>query len=113
MSTNLSDHLYPKGRSLSEPDLLPNVLDSDGATVTFASASRKTSESTVVDLGDAPNSNNGDPLRVAFAKINNFIEASYWANESIVEQFDRIEAKIDSILVTLADHDSDIQSLLP
>ena len=37
----------------------------------------------MVDVGDSPNSNTGDPLRLAFVKINNFIEASYWTSAAI------------------------------
>jgi hypothetical protein len=86
MSTNLSDHLYPRGKSSLEPNVMPNVLDSDGIPIDYYSPNRKTSEATVVNLGSAPNSNDGDPLRTAFGKINNFMEASYWANQSVVEE---------------------------
>lgn len=97
MSTKLEEHLYPRGRSVSEPNSLPNVLDSDGAIVTYYSDKRKTTQSTVVDLGDSPNSNNGDPLRTAFAKINNFIEASYWVNEAINQQLTIINQRLNDI----------------
>lgn len=83
MSTKLENHLYPKGKSETEPLQMPSVVDNDGNVITYYSASRKTTESTVVNLGDAPNANNGDSLRTAFAKINNYIEAAYWANDSI------------------------------
>lgn len=95
MSTDLTKHLWPQGRSTSEPDLMPNVLDSDGNTVKYSSSKRKTTEATVVNLGDSPNSNNGDPLRTAFAKINNFIEASYWTNEGINQKFRDIDSELN------------------
>ena len=94
MSTYLKDHLYPAGKSAAEPNLMPSVLDSDGNTVGFYDDKRITTQQTVVNLGDAPNSNNGDPLRTAFAKINNFIEASYWTNEGVNQKFRDLDSDI-------------------
>ena len=73
LNRRLDYHLYPQGRSASEPDLIPNVKDSDGNIIQYTSTDRRTTESTVVDIGTAPNANDGDPLRTAFIKINNFI----------------------------------------
>ena len=94
MSTKLPNYLFPKGRSEIEPDLMPNVLDSDGNPVLFTSAKRKTTEGTVVDLGASPNSNNGDPLRTSFAKVNNFMEAVYWWDEGINQKFRDIDSEL-------------------
>lgn len=94
MSTKFEDHLYPRGRSETEPDLIPSVKDSDGQSVLYNSSKRKTTESTVVNLGTSPNSNDGDPLRTSFAKVNNFIEASYWVNESINQKFREIDSEL-------------------
>ena len=94
MSTNLNDHLYPRGRSVTEPDLLPSVKDSDGNDVLFNSSKRKTTQSTVVDLGTSPNANDGDPLRTAFGKINNFIEAEYWVNEAINQKLRDFDSEL-------------------
>ena len=94
---NLDHYLWPKGKSVAEPDLMPSVKDSDGDVVDFYDEKRKTTQATVVDLGDSPNSNNGDPLRTAFAKINNFIEASYWWSDGLVQKHN--------------DHDSDFNEL--
>ena len=105
MSTKLPDHLWPKGRSITEPDLMPAVRDSDGNTVLFTSNRRKTTESTVVDLGDSPNSNNGDPLRTAFAKVNNFIEATYWWDESINQKFRDIDSELNEGIAIFTDSD--------
>ena len=107
MSTKLEKHLYPRGRSVTEPTLMPNVLASEGDIVTFNSPRRLTTEATVVNLGDAPNSNNGDPLRTAFAKINNFIEASYWVNDSINEKFQEIDSELREGIFIYGDLDSD------
>lgn len=107
MSTKLEDHLYPRGRSVNEPTLMPNVLDSDGNAIPFNSPKRKTTEATVVNLGDSPNSNNGDPLRTAFAKINNFIEASYWANEAINQKLGANDSELRDGIFIFGDIDSE------
>lgn len=97
MSTKLEAHLYPRGKSAIEPDTMPSVLDSDGDEVMYYGGNRITSESTVVDLGDAPNSNTGDALRTAFIKINNFMEANYWVNDSINQKLGEIETRLTAI----------------
>lgn len=91
LNRRLDYHLYPQGRSASEPDLIPNVKDSDGNIIQYTSSDRRTTESTVVDIGSSPNSNDGDPLRTAFVKINNFIEAEYITNEIIDQELNRLE----------------------
>lgn len=91
LNRRLDYHLYPQGRSASEPTLIPNVKDSDGGIVQYTSNKRRTSESTVVDIGTAPNANDGDPLRTAFIKINNFIEAEYITNEILDQELNRLE----------------------
>jgi len=105
MSTKFSDHLYPKGRSATEPNLLPSVKDSDGNDVLFNSEKRKTTQSTVVNLGSAPNSNDGDPLRTSFGKINNFMEATYWVNESINQKFRDIDSELRDGITIYTDSD--------
>ena len=87
----LDYHLFPKGRSASQPDLIPNVIDSDTGIVQYTSANRITTESTVVDIGTSPNSNDGDPLRTAFVKINNFMEAEYRTSEILDQELNRLE----------------------
>tara|TARA_R100001509_G_scaffold163601_1_gene138560 strand:- start:602 stop:1369 length:768 start_codon:yes stop_codon:yes gene_type:complete len=87
----LDYHLFPKGRSASQPDLIPNVIDSDTGIIQYTSNDRITSESTVVDIGTSPNSNDGDPLRTAFVKINNFIEAEYRTSEILDQELNRLE----------------------
>ena len=91
LNRRLDFHLYPQGRSASEPNLIPNVLDSDGGTLEYTDPNRRTTESTVVDIGTSPNANDGDPLRTAFVKINNFIEAEYITNEIIDQELNRLE----------------------
>ena len=78
MAKRLEDFLDPRGNGK-----VPNVLDADGNIVSSDSDNIITDNFTAVDLGDTPNSNNGDPLRLAFAKINNFIEASYHHAKSV------------------------------
>lgn len=89
-STNLRKYLVP-----NSTNKVPNVLDEDGNVVTYGGSSRLTNENTVVDLGDSPNSNTGDPLRVAFIKLNNFIEASYHVNQAIDSEIQVLNKTID------------------
>lgn len=103
--TKLPHYLWPKGRSLTEPNLMPNVNDSDGNTILFTDPRRKTTQATVIDLGDSPNSNNGDPLRTAFAKINNFMEATYWWDEGINQKFRDIDSELTQGFFIYTDSD--------
>lgn len=80
----LSFHLNPTGNVL-DPNLLPDVHDSDGQVIGYLDSDRITNTVSAVDVGDSPNSNSGDPLRLAFIKLNNFMEASYWTNERIAK----------------------------
>ena len=101
MSTKLENILYPKGKSASDPSTMPSVLDSDGNDLDYFDVRRKTSESTVVDIGDSPNSNTGDALRTAFIKINNFIEANYWWSDSINAKLNDLDSDISSVQTRL------------
>ena len=117
LNRRLDYHLYPQGRSASEPSLIPNVKDSDGNIVQYYSGDRITSESTVVDIGTSPNANDGDPLRTAFIKINNFVEAEYITNEIIDQELNRLEFKgpflgildyVDLPLTMISDNGEDV-----
>lgn len=101
----LTFHLAPTGNIL-DSDLLPDVLDSDGNIVGYLDSERIriTNTTTVVDVGDSPNSNSGDPLRLAFIKINNFMEASYWTNRRVAEDLH----DLDRGIYRLDQSDSDI-----
>lgn len=78
---NLPEILYPQGNATDpnnlRPMVIPDVLDSDGNPVYFTSNARLVSQVSGVDVGDSPNSNTGDPLRTAFVKIDNIVEAMY------------------------------------
>ena len=101
MSTKLEDILYPKGKSAADPNVMPSVLDSDGTEVSYFNAKRKTSESTVVDIGDSPNTNTGDALRTAFIKVNNFMEATYWWSEHLNHKLSDLDSDISQIQTAL------------
>lgn len=101
MSTKFEDILYPRGKSSALPDVMPSVLDSDGDEVTYFDGKRKTTESTVVDIGDSPNSNTGDALRTAFIKINNHMEAIYWWSEQINHKFADIDSDMAAVKTRL------------
>jgi len=101
MSTKLEDILYPRGASPTDSITMPSVRDSDGLAIDYYDARRKTSEATVVDIGDSPNTNTGDALRTAFIKINNFMEAMYWWSENLNQRFDDYDSDIASIKTRL------------
>lgn len=100
MSSLLQDHLRPNGRSTTEPNMIPDVLDSDGNIVGYFAADRVTTEATVVDIGDSPNSNDGDALRTAFLKLNNFMEASYRTNVELNRRIQLLEQALDDASIT-------------
>ena len=89
-STNLEQYLDPNSLTTA-----PSVYDKDGAVVTYSGPNKITTDTVVVDLGDSPNSNTGDPLRLAFIKINNFIEASYHVNRVIDSEIQVLSTVID------------------
>jgi len=92
MSTEfyLQKHLKPSGNTV-----MPSVLDSDLVGISFFDvAKRITDKTTVVDIGESPNSNTGDSMRTAFVKINNFMEASYWADRDMSRELDMIKARL-------------------
>jgi len=99
--TRLEEILYPKGKSATLPDILPSVLDSDSQEVEYFGTNRKTSESTVVNIGDSPNSNTGDALRTAFIKMNNFMEAVYWWSDEINHKFNDLDSDIQHLQTAL------------
>jgi hypothetical protein len=99
--TNLEQILYPKGSSAASPNIMPSVLDSDDNPIGYFDAKRKTSEATVVDIGDSPNSNSGDALRTAFIKINNFIEANYWWSEHLNHKLNDLDSDISAVQTRL------------
>ena len=101
MSTDLKSILYPKGKSAGQPDVMPSVLDSDGLEVEYYGSNRITTEATVVDIGDSPNTNTGDALRTAFIKINNFMEANYWWNEHLNTKLNDLDSDISDIKARL------------
>lgn len=86
-STDLKDFLRPDGT------LIPSVKDKNGVTVTSANVVANTT--VTVNIGTAPNANDGDPLRIAFAKMNNFVEASYRVNEIIDSDIQSIHIELD------------------
>jgi hypothetical protein len=99
--TRLEEILFPKGKSSALPNVMPSVLDSDGLEVGYFSDVRKTTEATVVDIGDAPNSNTGDALRTAFIKMNNFMEAVYWWSDEINHKFNDLDSDVQHLQTAL------------
>jgi len=74
---NLSDILKPNyGDGPGEVGTAP-VKNDAGTEVAFNSAARRVKNNVRINIGNSPNSNTGDPLRTAFIKIGNFMEAVY------------------------------------
>lgn len=90
--SNLQDILFPRGNATQGPNVIPDVLDSDGNIVLFTANTRFVTQSTSVDVGDAPNSNTGDPLRTAFVKIDNIVEALYRNDTAKAYRLAQLEA---------------------
>lgn len=88
MAHNLIDYLAP-GTS--------TVRDADGNNVAYQDNSRivptGATAGTAVNTGTSPNSNDGDPLRTSFIKLNNFMEASYRLSDSIDMELTRLDTK--------------------
>tara|TARA_R110002153_G_scaffold29711_3_gene91102 strand:+ start:26444 stop:27181 length:738 start_codon:yes stop_codon:yes gene_type:complete len=77
-NTLLSDFLTKTGSinrpSLTDPANSNSVVSENDYTV---------NNNTRVNIGSSPNANDGDPLRTAFQKLNNFIEAVYRVNVNV------------------------------
>lgn len=87
MATNKIKHILAPDSTTNRPGVfdsdLNRVITNDEFTV---------NENTRVNIGSSPNSNDGEPLRTAFIKINDFIEASYRVNDEVAGQVDAITA---------------------
>ncbi|MCG7944881.1 MAG: hypothetical protein N0C84_00895 [Candidatus Thiodiazotropha taylori] len=95
----LREYLQP-----DKGDSVPLVYDHGGTPVSKVNGNLLTDTYTAVDLGDTPNSNNGDPLRLAFAKINNFVEAVYHYTDDLHDSVQTIDQSyVDGVLNRLTD----------
>ena len=77
-NTLLSDYLTKSG-SVNRP----NLTDPANSNAVISENQYTVNNNTRVDVGSSPNANDGDPLRTAFQKLNNFIEAVYRTNLNI------------------------------
>ena len=77
-NTLLSDYLS-KNSSINKPSL----TDPANSNAVIAENDYTVNTNTRVNVGSSPNSNDGDPLRTAFQKLNNFIEAVYRTNVNV------------------------------
>ena len=77
-NTLLSDYLTRSG-SINRPSL----TDPANSSAAVSENDYIVNNNTRVNVGSSPNANDGDPLRTAFQKINNFIEAVYRVNRNI------------------------------
>lgn len=77
-NTLLSDYLSKNSSSNK-----PSLVDPANSNSVIPLTDYTVNTNTRVNTGTSPNSNDGDPLRTAFQKINNFIEASYRTNVNV------------------------------
>jgi hypothetical protein len=88
---NLSDILKPNyGDDVGEVGIAP-VKNDAGSEVSFNATSRKVKNNVRINIGNSPNSNTGDPLRTAFIKIGNFMEAVYATDSDKDRRLARLE----------------------
>lgn len=88
---NLKDFLKPNyGDGAGEVGVAP-VSDSEGNTVAYGSSARLVKENVRPNVGSGANTNTGDPLRTAFIKIGNFMEAVYLADADKAERITGLE----------------------
>jgi len=77
-NTLLSDYLTKSG-SINRPSL----TDPANSNAVISENQYTVNTNTRVNVGSSPNANDGDPLRTAFQKLNNFIEAVYRTNVNV------------------------------
>jgi hypothetical protein len=88
---NLSDILKPNyGDGVDEVGTAP-VLNDGGTEVSFNAADRRVKNNVRINIGNSPNSNTGDPLRTAFIKVGNFMEAVYATDSDKNRRLQRLE----------------------
>lgn len=88
---NLKDILKPNyGVDVGESGTTPVIKDS-GSTLSFFDANRRVGDNTRINIGSSPNSNTGDPIRTAFIKVGNFMEAAYMADSDKDRRLVRFE----------------------
>ena len=88
---NLKDILKPNyGVDVGESGTTPVVKDS-GSTLSFFDSNRRVGDNTRINIGSSPNSNTGDPIRTAFIKVGNFMEAVYMSDSDKDRRLVRFE----------------------
>lgn len=88
---NLKDILKPNyGDGVGESGTAPVTKD-NGSTLDFFDSNRRLKDNTRINIGTSANSNTGDPIRTAFIKVGNFMEASYMADSDKDRRLLRME----------------------
>lgn len=77
-NTLLSDYLTKAGSTNR-----PSITDPANNNAVVSENDYTVNNNTRVNVGSSPNANDGDPLRTAFQKLNNFIEAVYRVNANV------------------------------
>jgi len=88
---NLKDILKPNfGDGVGVSGTAP-VKKDNGSTLDFFDSNRRLKDNTRINIGTSANSNTGDPIRTAFIKVGNFMEASYMADSDKDRRLLRME----------------------
>ena len=78
---NLRDILVPNfGFQDSDTQIGIAPVNTQAGVIAFNDSNRIVKNNVRINIGSSPNSNTGDPLRTAFIKVGNFMEAVYRAD---------------------------------
>ena len=92
---NLRDILVPNfGFADSDAQVGIAPVNVDSGTLAFNDSNRIVKNNVRINIGSSPNSNTGDPLRTAFIKVGNFMEAVYRADSDKDLRIKRFETPV-------------------
>ena len=92
---NLRDILVPNfGFQDSDTQVGIAPVNTQAGTISFNDANRIVKNNVRINIGSSPNSNTGDPLRTAFIKVGNFMEAVYRADSDKDLRIKRFETPV-------------------
>ena len=92
---NLRDILVPNfGFADSDAQVGIAPVTTESGTLSFNDANRIVKNNVRINIGSSPNSNTGDPLRTAFIKVGNFMEAVFRADSDKDLRIKRFETPV-------------------
>ena len=92
---NLRDILVPNfGFQDSDTQIGIAPVNTQAGVIAFNDSNRIVKNNVRINIGSSPNSNTGDPLRTAFIKVGNFMEAVYRADSDKDLRIKRFETPV-------------------